>query len=219
MVESPASASGDETVRDSPAQESMSRSCPVLPIPSKPPGFVPGYHFNIYASSCRLHRRLVSGFVRSVCSLATRVGPRRILEVGCGPGELAVRLLAGFDASGPAPQYFGLDVSTTDVICGTPPLSQGPVPRRFRLRASLRDSSFDLVVVCETLEHLAEPSAALAEAPPRLCRLSLGQRPLGAGMEPGQPAARRVRPSARQHARPPPALHEDRDSQVDRCAV
>ncbi len=163
MVESPESASGDETVRDSPAQESMSRSCPVLPIPSKPPGFVPGYHFNIYASSCRLHRRLVAGFVRSVCSLATRVGPRRILEVGCGPGELALRLLAGFDALGPAPQYFGLDVSTTDVIAARRlcPRARFLVGSAYEL--PFANSSFDLVVVCETLEHLAEPSAALAE--------------------------------------------------------
>lgn len=90
---------------------------------------------------------------------------RRVLEIGCGRGELACRILAR-----PAPPscYVGADFATSAVQFGR---------ERARSRATVRGlhwivadiqriplgETFDTVISCETIEHLADPVTALKE--------------------------------------------------------
>lgn len=80
----------------------------------------------------------------------------RVVELGCGYGFL------GHDLA-PAPvRYAGLDRDAARLA-----LARGlaqPVVRGDITRAPFRDNCAELVVLAEVLEHLPDPSAALAEA-------------------------------------------------------
>lgn len=131
-----------------------------------PPGFVAGNHFDKYRSRNPVHRALVSGFLRSARSLVGIAAPTRVLEVGCGAGDLASRL---FWADGPqSVEYVGIDISPVEVA-----LARGRYPAGdFRVASAydlpFPNRYFDLVVVCEVLEHLDKPAECLREVE-RVC--------------------------------------------------
>lgn len=119
--------------------------------------FVAGNVFDKYRTRNPLYRRLMGGFLAAARSLVAQVAPRNVLEVGCGPGDLAAEL---FDDS---VEYVGLDRSEAEIAT-----ARRRRPRSRFLAASaydlpFEDRRFDLVVVCEVLEHLERPGAALSE--------------------------------------------------------
>jgi SAM-dependent methyltransferase len=71
--------------------------------------------------------------------------PARVLEVGCGAGELALALAGA-----------GYDVTAVD-----PAAPEGPVFRRSRLEDFSPDGMFDAVVASVSLHHLDDLGAAL----------------------------------------------------------
>ena len=81
----------------------------------------------------------------------------RVLEVGCGGGHLR-RFL-------PGRTYWGLDpLASAD---GSPEEAWAAPARLVRgvgERLPIADSTFDVVVVCETLDHCLEPASLLGEA-------------------------------------------------------
>jgi ubiquinone/menaquinone biosynthesis C-methylase UbiE len=118
-----------------------------------------GNTFDKYHTRNPVYRALVRRFLATVKSM-TREFPRpSVLEVGCGEGHLARFLAEGWDA----PAIVGFDIST-EVIAQAVRLGGGP---RFFVGSSYRlpfpDKSFDLVLMCEVMEHLAEPETALSE--------------------------------------------------------
>ncbi len=90
-------------------------------------------------------------------------GVGTVLEVGCGPGDLADHLPLG------GARYLGIDVSLRETL-----RASWDYPNRSFLPASayrlpFPDGSFDTVVCCEVLEHLEEPRRGLEEIA-RVCR-------------------------------------------------
>ena len=89
---------------------------------------------------------------------------KRVLEVGCGRG----RFLTELTARGPV--VYGVDLSAFAVHVAQEHLRKAGVSRA---RAAVcqadahylpfADASFDVVVSCETIEHLIEPETALRE--------------------------------------------------------
>jgi ubiquinone/menaquinone biosynthesis C-methylase UbiE len=138
-----------------------------------PSGFVAGNYFDKYSSRNPIHRALVGGFLRRARELMARTRPRSILEVGCGNGNLAARLLdLGAAPTSPVPRYLGTDVSADQVA-----EAQARYPGAEFLQASVyalpfADHRFDVVIACEVFEHLKDPSAALREVE-RVCGSSL----------------------------------------------
>jgi 2-polyprenyl-3-methyl-5-hydroxy-6-metoxy-1,4-benzoquinol methylase len=53
-----------------------------------------GNVYDKYASAHPIERRLVAGFLRELDQLVERTGAREAHEVGCGEGELSLRLAA-----------------------------------------------------------------------------------------------------------------------------
>lgn len=131
-----------------------------------PADFVAGNHFDKYRSRNPVHRVLVGGFLRAARALVRAAAPGRVLEVGCGSGDLAARLF--WADGGPSVDYTGVDISPEEVAHARARCSAG----RFQV-ASAYDlpfpaRSFDLVVVCEVLEHLDRPADCLREVE-RVC--------------------------------------------------
>lgn len=127
-------------------------------------GLVSGNYFDKYATANPVYRRLVGRFVRCARQLIDLARPAEVIEVGCGPGELAGRLFAldrGW-AAGPV-QYIGIDVSAEQVS-----IARQRWPHlRFEVASAyglpFADRSADLVMACEVLEHLDDPALAVAE--------------------------------------------------------
>jgi 2-polyprenyl-3-methyl-5-hydroxy-6-metoxy-1,4-benzoquinol methylase len=117
---------------------------------------------NVYDKYSTLHpieRRLVSGFLAELGELVERTGAREAHEVGCGEGELALRLAAR-----------GLRVRGSDAFAEV----IGEARRRAAAAGAEVDyevkpveeleperDAAELVLCCEVLEHLEDPDGAL----------------------------------------------------------
>lgn len=122
-------------------------------------GVVIGNTYDKYTTRNPIARHMVSGFLRSFDEMVDRSSPSVVIEVGCGEGELALRLARR-----------GLRVRASDLSeeiievarerAGAQGLDVG-----FEVADILAvqdgDPPADLVVCCEVLEHLPEPEAAL----------------------------------------------------------
>lgn len=118
-----------------------------------------GNFYDKYRTRNPLARALMTGFLGAFDALAARAGPGSALEIGCGEGELSMRLArAGrtVQACDIAPAAVaearirvaaaGLDVRVD--CCAVEAVRDRYAPR-------------DLVVCCEVLEHLDDPAGAL----------------------------------------------------------
>ena len=118
-----------------------------------------GNFYDKYGTSNPIERRLVDGFLRRLDRLVARTGARTIHEIGCGEGELAIRLARR-----------GLRVRGTDA-------SQEVIAEARRRATAKGDlvefraaaietldpdhDAAELILCCEVLEHLDDPSRGL----------------------------------------------------------
>ena len=124
---------------------------------------VAGNVYDKYRTSNPIARRLQEGFLAAGRQLLSRVELGRVLEVGCGPGDLSEAL----DMDGA--HYLGTDLSTAEVRHAAT-----AYPHRRFASASIYDlpfddDQFDTVICCEVLEHLDDPETGLREVA-RVCR-------------------------------------------------
>jgi 2-polyprenyl-3-methyl-5-hydroxy-6-metoxy-1,4-benzoquinol methylase len=118
-----------------------------------------GNVYDKYATANPIERRLVTGFMANLDELVERSGAREAHEVGCGEGEVSIRLARR-----------GIRVRGTDAF--------PQVLEEARRRAEAADVEIDfeatpveeldpdrdaaeLVVCCEVLEHLEDPRRGL----------------------------------------------------------
>jgi SAM-dependent methyltransferase len=118
-----------------------------------------GNVYDKYSTPNPVERRLVEGFLTQLDELVARTGARDAHEVGCGEGELAMRLARG-----------GLRMRGTDAF------PEVIAEARERARAEALEIDYEatpveeldpdrhgaeLIVCCEVLEHLDDPGRAL----------------------------------------------------------
>jgi SAM-dependent methyltransferase len=118
-----------------------------------------GNVYDKYGTSNPVARRLMAGFLDQLDHLVERTGAREVHEVGCGEGELTIRLARR-----------GLRARGTDAF---PEVLE---EARRRARAAEVEIEFEaapvekltperhgaeLILCCEVLEHLGDPEAAL----------------------------------------------------------
>jgi 2-polyprenyl-3-methyl-5-hydroxy-6-metoxy-1,4-benzoquinol methylase len=118
-----------------------------------------GNVYDKYGTRNPIERRLVAGFIGDLMDLVGRTDAREAHEVGCGEGELTMRLAR----SGIAAR--GSDVSP-DVIAEAARRADAAgltVPFKAAGIGDLRPGAdaAELVVCCEVLEHVEDPLAAL----------------------------------------------------------
>ena len=144
----------------------------------RPDDFVGGNVYDKYRTKNPVYRYLMRGFLDAASDLLADVGADEVLEVGCGPGDLAVQLRRRVHWFRHA-SYRGLDLSLGDVAEATRSLGTrflgGSV-----YRLPFADDAFDGVVACEVFEHLVRPYEALDE----VARVSSGWLLLSVPWEP-----------------------------------
>lgn len=118
-----------------------------------------GNVYDKYGARNPIERRLVGGFIGALEDLVAASGAREAHEVGCGEGELALRLarrglrVRGSDASAEivAEARRRASAAGLEVAYRTTPI-EALDPGR---------DAAELIVCCEVLEHLRDPGAAL----------------------------------------------------------
>ncbi|MEZ5875684.1 MAG: class I SAM-dependent methyltransferase [Hyphomicrobiales bacterium] len=111
-----------------------------------------------YDSANPVSRFLIAQFDRAVSSICCLRQPTTILEVGCGEGHVTQLLLDNTDA-----RILATDLSSMVLAEAEQTLSSRRVTYRAVDMMSLEPltPSPDLVVCCEVLEHLPDPSSGL----------------------------------------------------------
>lgn len=126
-----------------------------------------GNYYDKYRTRNPIARWLMQGFLSGFDRLSSRIPPSPVLEVGCGEGELSMRLAAR------GHRVRGCDVSA-DVIDEARDRARSAGLAVEFWQCDIQDlteqDAAPLVICCEVLEHLRDPQAGLE-------RLALLARP------------------------------------------
>jgi 2-polyprenyl-3-methyl-5-hydroxy-6-metoxy-1,4-benzoquinol methylase len=117
-----------------------------------------GNHYDKYHTRNPIARRLMQGFLSDFDLLSSRVPPGDVLEVGCGEGELSIRLARK------GCRVRGCDIAPEVVEEARRRAESASVEVAFWAQG-IQDLSeteaSELVICCEVLEHLEHPDAGL----------------------------------------------------------
>ncbi len=122
-------------------------------------GIVAGNAYDKYGTRNPLARAMVNGFMTSLFSLVRSTRAREVHEVGCGEGQVSLRLAAE------GLKVRGSDFSTQVVAEARRNAAAANASIPFQV-ASIYDlqpaeAGAELIVCCEVLEHLPDPEQAL----------------------------------------------------------
>jgi 2-polyprenyl-3-methyl-5-hydroxy-6-metoxy-1,4-benzoquinol methylase len=118
-----------------------------------------GNVYDKYGTSNPIARRLMARFLADLDAMVERTGAREVHEVGCGEGELAIRLARrGLRARGTDafPQVLQEARRRADATGVEVDFEATPAERLEPARHAA-----ELIVCCEVLEHLEDPDRAL----------------------------------------------------------
>jgi ubiquinone/menaquinone biosynthesis C-methylase UbiE len=117
-----------------------------------------GNHYDKYASTNPIERRMMQQFLASFDSMVGSLQPLKVLEVGVGEGEILQRVARRF----PNASVQGVDLPSDHLH---EEWTRRGITAEFGDATSLRfaDGEFDLVLAIEVLEHIPQPERALAE--------------------------------------------------------
>lgn len=121
---------------------------------------VPGNYYDKYNTRNPIARYLMDGFLSSFDTLTAKTGVRNAYEVGCGEGNLSIRLHdQGWNVR-------GSDLEAVSVSEANEQCAQRGLEPIFETR-SLFDltpevASAELVICCEVLEHIPDTEQALS---------------------------------------------------------
>jgi 2-polyprenyl-3-methyl-5-hydroxy-6-metoxy-1,4-benzoquinol methylase len=114
-----------------------------------------------YNAKNPIMRRLMDGFERDLDDLFDRIGPRSILDVGCGEGVLTCQWAERLDGG----RIVGIDLDDPKLRAEWETRTRPNLEYRAEEATSLSfaDDEFDVATAIEVLEHVPEPEATLSE--------------------------------------------------------
>jgi ubiquinone/menaquinone biosynthesis C-methylase UbiE len=121
---------------------------------------VPGNYYNKYHTKNPIARTLMNGFYNSLDNFLGDIQVESILDAGCGEGEITnlinmnynnIKKLQGIELESEVVEEANIRFPELDITQGS--IYNLPFP----------NNSFDLVVTCEVLEHLDNPSKGIEE--------------------------------------------------------
>jgi len=129
-----------------------------------------------YTSNNIISRKLIYDFYSEIKTLIESIKPENLLEVACGPGFSTQYLN----------KFFKKTIEASDVSVDLIKEAKRRNPRIKISQESIynlkrEDSSFDLIVVLEALEHLENPNKALSElkrVSNKYCLISVPREPI-----------------------------------------
>lgn len=121
---------------------------------------VPGNYYDKYNTRNPIARYLMNGFLDHFDELTGKTGARKVYEVGCGEGNLSMRLHdRGWDVR-------GSDLEISSVAESNQQCAARGIAPRFEARSlfdlTCEEASAELVICCEVLEHVPQTERALA---------------------------------------------------------
>lgn len=143
-------------------------------------GLVIGNTYDKYHSQNFIARAMVNRFEKDLNDLVVFANPKTIHEVGCGEGYWTIKWLEqGYPTSGSDVSTRIIDIAKANAArAGKDPSVFSVMPIEQIAQAKI---SADLLVCCEVLEHVADPSQALAalrESATNWCLISVPNEPL-----------------------------------------
>ena len=111
-----------------------------------------------YATRNPLARALIARYFEALADLVASLRPASVLEVGCGEGEVLVRLGAALPE-----QVAGVDLREEPLELARERLPGVALTSGNAYSLGFDGGGFDLVICVEVLEHLTEPEVAVAE--------------------------------------------------------
>lgn len=120
---------------------------------------VPGNYYDKYNTKNPIARYLMDGFLRSFDEMTALSGSKRSYEVGCGEGNLSLRLRErGWEVRGS--DLEAVSVEQANAACAVrnhPPLFY----QRSLFDLTEEEAACELVICCEVLEHVPDTQRAL----------------------------------------------------------
>ena len=120
---------------------------------------VAGNVYDKYGTTNPIARRLMDGFLQSFDALLELEEADTVLEVGCGEGHLIERIQRDY----PHRQIAGFDISYGIVKQAVSAVQGVSLLQASAEQMPWLDDSWDVVVVCEVMEHVPDPAKALLE--------------------------------------------------------
>lgn len=123
-------------------------------------GVVIGNTYDKYASRNPIEKKLMEGYIATLTSFVKKANPGSIHEVGCGEGYWVIQWIqAGYSVKGSDFSSQIIDIARQNAIQAG--ISSDPFSPRSIYDMVPGEDGADLVVCCEVLEHLVDPTRAL----------------------------------------------------------
>jgi SAM-dependent methyltransferase len=129
-----------------------------MPSAVSPPQATSSLNYTKYQSRNPVVRRLIARFLDRVVALTAAFAPRRIVDLGCGDGEVAstLRERLPFDF-----EYRGIEINPLGIALARQRMPGIDITLGDLLTLEPQPGWADLAVCFEVIEHLADPPAAV----------------------------------------------------------